>query len=764
VEIYLTHIADYLLAQSWQIAVLTIAVAIAAFALKNRSAHIRYLLWLVVVAKCLTPPLLTIPLAILPQEKPAIVLEAVGTTVSEPLELPLAPPETALATVVREEPKKLNIREWLGIAWLVGAGIYLMINLLRALRANLWLARKRRALSAELRSDIESLFSAHRIRSFPGVWLMDGISQPFVWGLLRGSIYLPANFLNVKNPDHQRSVLGHELSHIVRFDAAVNFLQVIAQAIFWFHPFVWWANKKIRTEREKCCDEMAIARLNALPKDYSTAILETLAAKHEQTRPVPSLAVAGPVKNIEERIKTMLRPGKKFYKHPSFRVIIILLLVALLTVPIGCALKSRSRTETATEFEDKPTKSLRQAAKDGDLERLKKLIAEGADVNATDEKGWTPLHLASYRGHADVVKLLIDHDASVNVQNEEGRTPLHYAGRRDHRGIAELLLAKGANVNAKDINGDTPLHITVEAGYKRVAELLIDEGADINAKSKSGWTPLHRAVGNHDLVKLLISKGADVNAKLWGFETPLYLAARFGHKDVAEFLIAKGANVSALHLAAYRGDLVNIKHTVDQGDYVDAQDEGGRTLLHWAVWAEQKNVAEFLIAKRADVNSKDANGDTPLTHAAWTGNQDIVELLISKGADIDPDSWGGGPLHRAVWSGHRNIVELLIAKGANVNGKDGGGCTPLCYTRFVDKDVTEILIARGANVNLKDNSGRAPLHWICWRGREDLAKLLIAKEADISAKDKDGHTPLWYAKENGHTKIVELLRKYGARD
>jgi len=55
---------------------------------------------------------------------------------------------------------------------------------------------------------------------------------------------------------------------------------------------------------------MAIARLNASPREYSTAIVETLVAKYESTLPVPSLAVAGPVKNIEERIKTIMKPGK----------------------------------------------------------------------------------------------------------------------------------------------------------------------------------------------------------------------------------------------------------------------------------------------------------------------------------------------------------------------------------------------------------------------------------------------------------------------
>jgi hypothetical protein len=67
---WLAQIVDYLLTQSWQIAILTAMVAAASFALRNRSAHIRYLLWLIVLAKCLIPPLCSVPLAVLPEGEP----------------------------------------------------------------------------------------------------------------------------------------------------------------------------------------------------------------------------------------------------------------------------------------------------------------------------------------------------------------------------------------------------------------------------------------------------------------------------------------------------------------------------------------------------------------------------------------------------------------------------------------------------------------------------------------------------------------------
>ena len=355
-ETYLTQIIDYLLTQSWQIAVLVAIIAMAGLALKNRSAHVRYLLWLIVLAKCLTPPLFTIPLAVLPQDKlseaipasltpiPAMVFDEADVPVAK---APVFPRSSGtVAPAAPERATMFTLRQWLGLAWVTGVAVFLLFAAIKALRTNLWLRRQQKPLSDEVQGDIESLFSGLGLKSFPKVWLVEGIGQPFVWGLLRGSIYLPANFLKVDNAEHRRVVLGHELSHILRFDAAVNLLQIIAQAGFWFHPFIWWANKSIRAEREKCCDEMAIAHLGAKAKDYSSAIVDTLITEYESTRPIPSLAVAGPVKNIEERIKTMMRPGKQFYKRPSLITATVVLLLALLTVPTALVLTARAGTQT----------------------------------------------------------------------------------------------------------------------------------------------------------------------------------------------------------------------------------------------------------------------------------------------------------------------------------------------------------------------------------------------------------------------------------
>ncbi len=909
-ESWLSRITDYLLAQSWQIAVLTVVVAILSFLLRNRSAHVRYLIWLLVLAKCLVPPLHSVPFAVLPQEQPIAFVESSPMAgrifdasrierdiVTEPaksayVQTPMAPPPKTT-----KRPHTYNIRAWLAMGWLVGAVALLFYNLLNALRTQIWLQRQRTTLPVKFRHNVESFFSAHGVKHIPNVWLINGMNQPFVWGLVRGSIYLPADLLNLQDSKSWASLLGHELSHVIRFDAIVHTLQIFAQVVFWFHPFVWWANRKIRAEREKCCDEMTIVSLHALPEDYSEAIVEALAVKYESIRPVPSLAVAGPVKNIEERIKTMLRPGKKFYKHPSLIDATVILLIAFLTVPTALVLTARA-AEDATENEAESVKLLHQAAADGDIEQVKLLISKGADVNEKRGLG-TPLHYASEKGHTEMVKLLISQGAYVNAWCRPVGTPLHYAAIRGDRQTVELLLTKGADVNAKDwygrkplfvamtstatgrkevvellvakgakvpalnlaaymadiekvrkclqngmdinsqedfgcaalhaaansgnkdivkfliskgatvdakdVRGLTPLYYAVMHNYEDIADLLLAKGADVNAKNKdrggftllnyaiydygkeaielliskganvnvkddAGYTPLVYAIweDDKDVVELLIGKGADVNAEDNDGYTPYYWAVMDASKDLVELLVAKGAApIYTIHLAAREGDLEKVKRFIEEGADVNAKDKGGKTPLFSAVLADSNDVAKFLIAKGADVNSKDKRGATPINRTIrYHGRNDMVELLISSGADVNTKNNNDEtPLHRACFFGLKDVAELLIAKGADVNAKDKTGVTPLYLACLVcRKDVAELLIAKGADVNIKNNKSRTPLHSACLCGHKDIVELLIAKNADINTKDNKEQTALSLAKEQGHDEIVELLRNHGAKD
>ena len=151
----------------------------------------------------------------------------------------------------------------------------------------------------------------------------------------------------------------------------------------------------------------------------------------------------------------------------------------------------------------------------GNLQGVKEWLKKGANINAVDKDGWTPLHIAAPLGCKDVAALLIAKGANVNAAHKDGWTPLHIAaafGRNDD--VAALLIAKGANVNAADKHGDTPLHEAAIFGRKDIAALLIAKGANVNAMDNHGHTPMRKAemgLGGRartDVVELLLGHGA----------------------------------------------------------------------------------------------------------------------------------------------------------------------------------------------------------------------------------------------------------------
>jgi len=462
------------------------------------------------------------------------------------------------------------------------------------------------------------------------------------------------------------------------------------------------------------------------------------------------------------------------------------------------------------------------------------LIAQGADVNARNPGGETPLHSAAWCGHADVAKLLIAKGADVMAKDQYDHVPLHAAAETGLVEVAELLIAKGNDPDAKDKWTQSPMRYAIKNGQTRMVEVLIDNGADVNFKDKWGYSPLHWAVwskdskDNKDIIRLLINKGTDVNVMPKDDSPPLHFAVwwnkdvesakllvnngakfnlkgvygvtafqwavNYGNRELVDFFIEKGAKVSDFHFAAWRGDLTSVRRFLEQGTDVNIKDDQFNwTPLHWATFTAQRDIAEFLIAKGAnvnagvlyhaavhghremaelllskgaEVNAKYSGGTTPLHHAARKGHREVVALLIASGADVNakyPD--GRTSLHLAVEKGYKEVVELLIANGADINAKDENGWIPLhqaCTLRR--KDIAELLIAKGADINAKNQNGRTPLHVSCIEGHKNVVELLIAKGAEVNAKSKIGSTALSLAKDRGWLEIIDLLHKHGAKE
>ncbi len=166
----------------------------------------------------------------------------------------------------------------------------------------------------------------------------------------------------------------------------------------------------------------------------------------------------------------------------------------------------RQRQERAAEqarlaVEEAERQRQKQAAEKAEKQRQERtFIAHvGAEVNAKNKYGNTPLHIAATENAHQTAEVLLIQDAEVNAKNEYGSTPLHIAAYKNAYQTAEVLLIYDAEVNAKDKDGDTPLHNAALKNAYQTAAVLLNQGADVNAKNKDGETPLHFARSNNAL-------------------------------------------------------------------------------------------------------------------------------------------------------------------------------------------------------------------------------------------------------------------------
>jgi ankyrin repeat protein len=160
-------------------------------------------------------------------------------------------------------------------------------------------------------------------------------------------------------------------------------------------------------------------------------------------------------------------------------------------------------------------------------------LANGADSNAANNLGYTPLYIAIGRAkNARMVNLLIAHGAAIDARNEDGDTPLLSAVREENYDVIPVLLAHGADGAAHNNYGETTLHYAStwrDSDHHELAKDLLEHGAVVNATDMMGKTPLHWLIEYHQgacllMAKLLLENGADVNAVSNDGLSPLQLA------------------------------------------------------------------------------------------------------------------------------------------------------------------------------------------------------------------------------------------------
>src|ERR1039458_4196286 len=181
---------------------------------------------------------------------------------------------------------------------------------------------------------------------------------------------------------------------------------------------------------------------------------------------------------------------------------------------------------------------LLKAAKCGDAETVRTLLAEGVDVNAEDEYYETALIMASEAGHLGVVLALLAQDADVDTENKDGYTALMTAS----------LLAKGADVNVEDEDGMTALDAAQQGGHAKVSALLV------KAARKHAWWPLAKPLGGFRTAsesELRTAEAVPLDQAVkehtahaaTAMADDLTKAAKRGDAPAVRALLAKGANV-----------------------------------------------------------------------------------------------------------------------------------------------------------------------------------------------------------------------------
>jgi ankyrin repeat protein len=196
----------------------------------------------------------------------------------------------------------------------------------------------------------------------------------------------------------------------------------------------------------------------------------------------------------------------------------------------------------------KPDDELADAIVANDIERVRYLLAHGANPDARDGDGYTALINATRFSFLELATYLAGHNANVNLGDRNNWTPLIYAAWEDNPELVSMLMKHGAKIDVVSADGLTALAIAAQNGKFKAAEALVAAGADVNAPvAKGGYTPLMLAAisGSTDLTTALIGHGAKVNATNPGGLTPLMIAVANNHPRVAELLLKSGADPNA---------------------------------------------------------------------------------------------------------------------------------------------------------------------------------------------------------------------------
>jgi len=368
---------------------------------------------------------------------------------------------------------------------------------------------------------------------------------------------------------------------------------------------------------------------------------------------------------------------------------------------------------------DTSTGTLFASLQSQDPETALYALSQGADANAREPDGTTPLHYAAHFADARLVSALLKANADPNARNEFGTTPLAEAATTGNPEIIRLLLKAGADVESANPEGQTALMVVARAGKLDAAKLLLKAGANVNAKEE------------------------------WGGQSALMWAAAQGQPEMIRLLVKAGADVNA------RGTIREWQRRMTSEPRPKGMNRGGFTPLLYAAREGCVECARELLAGKADINLADPDQTTPLVVALMNLRFKFASFLIGAGADVDRwDLYGQSPLY--------------VALDMNTLPKGGRPDLP-SEDLMTGLQVGEQLLAAGANPNIQLklrppyrnyifdrggdqvlSTGATPLMRAVKGGDIEAVKLLLKYKADLNLPNDEGITPLMVAAGMGH--------------
>ena len=266
-------------------------------------------------------------------------------------------------------------------------------------------------------------------------------------------------------------------------------------------------------------------------------------------------------------------------------------------------------------------------------------IDAGADIETKNNKGRSPLHMASRSGELTTAKMLVEAGADVRATDAQGHTCLMLAACFGRTNTVRYLSGLPVvDLDHGDSDYYTALHSAVAERCADVVQVLIDAGADIEAKNNEGRSPLHMASISGELTSVtkLVKAGADVRTTDAERDTCLILAAYFGHTETVRYLAGlpevdldhgDSDNYTALHIAVHEKHADVVQVLIDAGADIEARNTDGRSPLHEASRSGELASVMKLVEAGADVRTTDAKRDTCLILATHFGHTNTVRYL-----------------------------------------------------------------------------------------------------------------------------------------